>query len=168
MQQTATAPPPTGPARTWEATYPGTADQVRHVRAALWPLLRDCPAADDIILLVDELAANAILFSASGRPGGTFTVRLQHIPGDHVRAEVQDRAAPGTVIWPGQPGARTACTSCSPCPPGAASKTARNPARPGSASTTRPAARHRPRPTREPAPDDRPRIRRSVRSATSR
>jgi hypothetical protein len=37
MQQTATAPPPAGSARTWEATYPGTADQVRHVRAALRP-----------------------------------------------------------------------------------------------------------------------------------
>lgn len=45
MQQTATAPPPAGPARTWQATYPGTADQLRHVRAALRPLLRDCPAA---------------------------------------------------------------------------------------------------------------------------
>ncbi len=93
MQQTATAPPPAGPARAWEATYPGTADQVRHVRAALRPLLRDCPAADDVILLADELAANAILFSDSGKPGGTFTVRLQHVPGDHVRAEVQDQGS---------------------------------------------------------------------------
>lgn len=93
MQQTATAPPPAGPARTWEATYPGTADQVRHVRAALRPLLRGCPAADDVILLVDELAANAILHSHSGKPGGTFTVRLQHIPGDHIHAEVQDQGS---------------------------------------------------------------------------
>ncbi len=93
MQQTATAPPPAGPARTWEATYPGTTDQVRHVRAALRPLLRDCPAADDVILLVDEMAANAILHSHSGTPGGTFIVRLRHIPGDHVRAEVQDQGS---------------------------------------------------------------------------
>ncbi len=43
MRQTATATAPAGPARTWEAAYPGTADQVRHVRAALRPLLHDCP-----------------------------------------------------------------------------------------------------------------------------
>ena len=45
---------------------------------------------DDVALLVTELASNAIAFSASGRPGGIFTVRLRHVPGDHIRVEVQD------------------------------------------------------------------------------
>ncbi len=91
-------PPPTGPALRWEATYPGTRDQVRRVRAALRSLLRDCPAADDVILLVDELCANAIVFSGSGQPGGTFTVRVQNLAGDCVRAEVQDQ---GSTAWDG-------------------------------------------------------------------
>jgi hypothetical protein len=75
---------------TWQQAFPGTPDQLRHVRAALRTFLDGCPATDDVTLLVTELAANAIAHSASGRPGGTFTVRLRHVPGDHVRAEVQD------------------------------------------------------------------------------
>ena len=50
--------PETGPDDTgqvWEQALPGTAEQIRHVRAALRPLLQDCPAADDIILLVSKL-----------------------------------------------------------------------------------------------------------------
>ena len=39
-----------------------------------------------------------IAHSDSGKPGGTFTVRLTHIPGDHVRAEVQDQ---GSSTWDG-------------------------------------------------------------------
>ncbi len=96
MRQTATHPPPAGtarPARPWAQTFPGTPDQLRHVRAALRPLLHGHPAADDIILLTSELCANAILHSASGRPGGTFTVRLHHDAGRSVRAEVQDQGS---------------------------------------------------------------------------
>jgi hypothetical protein len=90
MQHTATA---AAPARTWEATYPGTADQVRHVRAGLRPLLRGCPLADDVLTLISELAANAVTHSDSRQPGGTFTVRLRHHPGSHIRAEVQDQGS---------------------------------------------------------------------------
>ena len=89
-------PPPAGPpgtATSWQAAFPGTAGQLRHVRAALRSLLRGCPAADEVILLADELAANAIAHSHSGQPGGTFTVRLTHVPGGHVRAEVQDQGS---------------------------------------------------------------------------
>jgi hypothetical protein len=75
---------------TWQQAFSGTPDQLRHVRAALRTFLDGCPATDDIALLVTKLAANAIAHSASGRPGGTFTVRLWHVPSDHVRAEVQD------------------------------------------------------------------------------
>ena len=74
----------------WEQTFPGTTEQVRHVRAALRPLLRDCPVADDVVLLVSELSANAITHSASGKPGGKFTVRLQHFRGEYVWGEVED------------------------------------------------------------------------------
>ena len=95
--QPGTATASAGLARTWEAVYPGTADQLGRVRTELRPLLRDCPMADDIILLISELAANAITHSDSGQPGGTFTVRVSHHPGGHVRAEIQD----GGSRWDG-------------------------------------------------------------------
>lgn len=80
-------------ATTWEQTYPATPDQARHLRAALSTLLARCPLADDVILLASELAANAITHSASSRPGGTFTIRLAHHPGDHIHAEVTDQGS---------------------------------------------------------------------------
>ena len=86
------APPPP-PVTAWEHTYPGTLDQARALRATLGSLLADCPLAADVILLASELAANAILHSASGRPGGTFTVRFTHRHGDHVRTEVHDQGS---------------------------------------------------------------------------
>ncbi len=79
--------------RTWEAAFPGTADQISQVRAALRVLLRDCPIADDVTLLVSELCANACLHSDSREPGGTFTVRIQHHRGEYIRAEVQDQGS---------------------------------------------------------------------------
>lgn len=93
MRQTATHPPPAGPARPWAKAFPGTPDQLRRVRAALRPVLAGFPAADDVILLTSELCANAIVHSDSGRPGGTFTVRLHRADGRHVRAEVQDQGS---------------------------------------------------------------------------
>jgi anti-sigma regulatory factor (Ser/Thr protein kinase) len=77
----------------WEHAYPGTADQVRHVRAALRDYLGDGPVADDAIHLLSELSANAIVHSDSGRSGGTFTVRAHHFPGHYVRGEVEDQGS---------------------------------------------------------------------------
>lgn len=85
------------PGRAWEYTYPGTDKQVGYVRAALRPLLRDCPIADDVILVMSELAANAVRHSASREPGGTFTARLLHVPGDYILGEIED----GGSSWDG-------------------------------------------------------------------
>jgi hypothetical protein len=87
---TMSAEPPVTDAPAWEGTYPGTAASARQVRAAVRSLLGGCPVTDDVVLVVSELAANAIAHSDSGQCGGTFTVRLNHARGDHVRAEVQD------------------------------------------------------------------------------
>ena len=48
--------------------------------------------------LLSELSANAVVHSHSGRPGGEFTVRLQHMPGNYVWGEVEDA---GSEEWGG-------------------------------------------------------------------
>jgi serine/threonine-protein kinase RsbW len=80
-------------------TFPARADQVRQVRAFLRPVLADCPAADDVLLVCSELAANAVQHSASARPGGHFTVRAEIREHEYVEIEVKDsggRWAPRT------------------------------------------------------------------------
>lgn len=81
------------PQRLWEQTYPGAADQLRHVRRALRDFLCGCPIADDVVCLLSELCANAVVHSDSGKTGGTFTVRVQHVVSRYVRGEVQDQGS---------------------------------------------------------------------------
>ena len=57
------------------------------MRRAVARHLAGCPAADDMILIVSELASNAVMHSASR--GQFFTVRAELYP-DHVRVEVED------------------------------------------------------------------------------
>ena len=72
-------------------TYPGRADQVHHVRRAIARHLAGCPAADDAVLIASELAANAIVHSASR--GQLFTVRAEVFPG-YVWVEAEDLGGP--------------------------------------------------------------------------
>jgi len=85
-------PPSAVPA--WEQAFPGHPSQARQVRAALRPLLDgvDASTAGDVVLVVSELAANAIAHSDSGLPGGTFTVRLFRRPGQ-IHVEVADQGS---------------------------------------------------------------------------
>jgi anti-sigma regulatory factor (Ser/Thr protein kinase) len=76
------------------STYPSGPEHVRQVRADVRRLLDGCPVADDVILCVSELAANAAIHSDSRRPGGTFTVRIESCPGAHIRIEVEDDGGP--------------------------------------------------------------------------
>jgi hypothetical protein len=62
----------------YQGTYHGRPDQVSRVRAAVAWHLGDCPAADDAVLIVSELAGNAVLHSASA--GDFFTVRCELFP----------------------------------------------------------------------------------------
>jgi len=82
--------------RTSTVTYPGSTEHVAAVRAGLRPLLRDCPVADDVILCASELAANAAVHSRSRLPGGTFTVRVEINPGEHIQIGVEDDGGPWT------------------------------------------------------------------------
>ncbi len=88
------APEPPG----YASIFPGRADQVRQVRCEIAAYLAGCPAADDIILIADELAANAILRTRSR--GSTFAVRCQLSSGA-ARIEVEDLGGPWRRRNPG-------------------------------------------------------------------
>ncbi|MFG1706716.1 ATP-binding protein [Nonomuraea sp. M3C6] len=61
---------------TWRRTFPGTLDQIPHVRHFTCYLLADSPCQDDAEQIVAELAANALQHTSSGRPHGTFIVEI--------------------------------------------------------------------------------------------
>lgn len=84
------------PPRSREWSFPGRRDQVSQARAFLAQFLDGCPVAADVVLLVSELAANAVAHSASGQPGGTFTVRVRLNDAGSVYAEVEDQGSPWT------------------------------------------------------------------------
>jgi serine/threonine-protein kinase RsbW len=82
------------------ATYGGRPEYLRQARADARGLLAGCPAADEVILCLSELAANAVLHSNSRRPGGTFTVRIGSRPGADIRLEVEDDGGPWLASAP--------------------------------------------------------------------
>ena len=77
--------------REWAGTFTGTPSQVAHARHAVAGMLAGCPRADDAILIVSELASNAILHSHS--KGQSFTVRAEAFPG-YLWLEVEDLGGP--------------------------------------------------------------------------
>jgi hypothetical protein len=75
-------------------SFPGERAQVRRVRAAIAPLLDGCPFADDAVLIVSELAANAAVHSRSAAAGGQFTARAEIYAGEYVWIGVEDQGGP--------------------------------------------------------------------------
>jgi anti-sigma regulatory factor (Ser/Thr protein kinase) len=66
----------------------GSLREVRNVREFIARAVDGCPVADEVILLASEVAANAVVHTASGK-GGTFTVVV--CAGDQVfRVEIHD------------------------------------------------------------------------------
>lgn len=96
MCDRATLPAPTSAASAgWQnctRTFPGDAQQISAARALVADFLYGYTAADDAVLLVSELCTNAVAHSASGLPGGTFTVRAR-LCGAYLHAEVEDRGS---------------------------------------------------------------------------
>jgi anti-sigma regulatory factor (Ser/Thr protein kinase) len=74
--------------------FPGTPPHVGEARRLLAAALPGCPAADDAVLCLSELAGNSVRHSDSGKPGGTFTVRADVREGDCVCVEVADDGGP--------------------------------------------------------------------------
>jgi len=101
------------------ATYPARPEHVRQARADARGLLDGCPAADEVILCLSELAANAVLHSDSRRPGGTFTVRIESCPGGYIRIEVDDGGGPWLAPAPTRAAAAGLTSSACSRPNGA-------------------------------------------------
>ena len=79
---------------------PARAEQVGQARKLLAGPLGRCPVTDDAVLCLSELTGNSVLHSASRRPGGAFTVRVEIRHGDYVRIEVRDEGG----AWNEPPG----------------------------------------------------------------
>ncbi|NKZ05967.1 ATP-binding protein [Actinomadura latina] len=78
----------------WRREFWGRPEQVRFVRAFAAHLLADFPALDDVLLVLDELAVNAIQHARSGEDGGRFTVDVNmDVAG--VIVYVTDQGGPG-------------------------------------------------------------------------
>ncbi|MBA9004813.1 ATP-binding protein [Thermomonospora cellulosilytica] len=80
-------------AQRWRRTFPGEADQAAAARRFAAALLPDCPFLDDVLLVVAELAGNALRHTRSGRPGGRFTVEIRR-HGALVAVAVTDQGGP--------------------------------------------------------------------------
>ncbi len=81
-------------AQAWTREFPARPDQVSQARRFLAQALEGCPAVDDAVLCLSELASNSVLHSSSRRPGGAFTVHAEIQPGGYVRVEVRDEGGP--------------------------------------------------------------------------
>lgn len=77
----------------WQRTFAATPAHVGQAREFLATLLDGHPAADEAVLCLSELVTNAVLHSASARPGGTFHVHVSLRAG-MLRVEVEDGGGP--------------------------------------------------------------------------
>jgi serine/threonine-protein kinase RsbW len=76
----------------WRRLFAGEARQLGLLRRWLASLLPECGARDDATYAATELAANAVMHTASGRPGGQFAVEVLWSPST-VRIAVGDGGA---------------------------------------------------------------------------
>ncbi|MDX3640926.1 ATP-binding protein [Streptomyces sp. MB09-02B] len=74
----------------WCRAFPGLPDQVAEARHFVAALLQERSVADDAVLVVSELATNAVRHTLSGSVGGWFLVVVA-FRADCVRLEVVDQ-----------------------------------------------------------------------------
>jgi anti-sigma regulatory factor (Ser/Thr protein kinase) len=74
----------------WCRAFPGLPDQVAEARHFVAALLQERGVADDAVLVVSELATNAVRHTLSGSAGGWFLVVVA-FRADGVRLEVVDQ-----------------------------------------------------------------------------
>jgi Histidine kinase-like ATPase domain len=66
---------PSAPPLRWRRVFPGHERELSALRRWLSSLLPECPERDDVLIVANELGANAIQHTASGR-GGRFAVEV--------------------------------------------------------------------------------------------
>ncbi len=89
--------------RLGSVALPGIAESVPVARSwAQVVLLADNRSPEDALVVISELAGNAIRHTASGRPGGRLTVKMRKAGEGLVRVEVVDQGAP-TIPVPREP-----------------------------------------------------------------
>jgi serine/threonine-protein kinase RsbW len=93
MRESTTRHAVTPPPARWGRSFPAVAEHVREARRFLARALDGLPLTDDALLCLSEVASNAILHSASGRPGGRFIVYADLDP-HRLHVEVQDDGGP--------------------------------------------------------------------------
>jgi anti-sigma regulatory factor (Ser/Thr protein kinase) len=73
------------------AWFPGRAAEVGHAREFVRGVLgADWPALDDVLLMVSEIASNAVRHTASADEGGSFDLTVS-VTDDTLRVAVADR-----------------------------------------------------------------------------
>jgi len=82
--------------RVLTATYPGVPESVGEARHQLAAVLAGAPIMEDAAWCLGEVAANAVVHSRSGRPGGRFTVTAHVLPGALVVLAVADEGGTWT------------------------------------------------------------------------
>lgn len=95
------APQPVAGGSRWRRVFPGYERELSVLRQWLSSLLPRCPARDDVLLVANELASNAIQHTASGR-GSWFAVEVTWYQ-SMVRIAVADcgsQAEPSVIVDP--------------------------------------------------------------------
>lgn len=73
--------------------YPGVPASAVAARRDLAGLLAGCPAADEALLWLSEVTANAILYTRSGQADGEFTVTVSAAPRPRRGRRLADQGA---------------------------------------------------------------------------
>lgn len=94
----------------WERSFPGAMEQAGQVRAALRPELEDCPAADEVVLLLSELSTNAVAHSSSGSSGGKSLSGFSTFPVGTFGVKSRMRAAAAMTACETRHGMRRVCS----------------------------------------------------------
>ena len=75
-------------------SFAGRPDEVPRVRKFVALVLRDFPAATDVVLMAGELATNAVQHSQGAQPGGRFSVLVETGEAGWIWLAVQDAGGP--------------------------------------------------------------------------
>lgn len=79
----------------WAMTFDGVPERLSDVRRCVLKIFGDVPGMDDVVLVVSELAANAIRHSVSGGPDGCFTLHMVEFT-DAWHLRIEDMGGPNS------------------------------------------------------------------------